>query len=110
MSRHSPATILRRRCVITHHHRYATTRRHRSRAITSQAGHRATVGAITATAVIPVIAIRRVTTITVVQADPVLRGAMVMVMAEATAVPAEAVDVVTVEAVEAAMVEAGIGR
>ncbi|MCI8210255.1 hypothetical protein AUC61_11970 [Pseudomonas sp. S25] len=68
------------------------------------------VGAITVIAATPVIAIRREMTITAVQADPDLRGAMVMVMAEATAVPAGAVEEVMVEAVAVATVEAGIGR
>jgi hypothetical protein len=49
-------------------------------------------------------------TFAAIQADPVLRGGMVMVMGEATAVPAGAVDEVTVEAVAVAMVVAGIGR
>lgn len=68
------------------------------------------VGGITVIAATPVIAIRRATTFAAVRVGPVLLGGMVMVMEEATAVPAGAVDEVTVEAVAVAMVEADIGR
>jgi len=63
----------------------------------------------TVIAATPVIAIR-VMTIAAIQDGRALRGAMVMVMEEATAVPAGAVDEVTVEAVAVAMVVADIGR